>query len=97
MFLKIHRSREAGTVVAICDRELINTTITDGDTEIRITESFYGNRPVTEEEAIEALRVSENANIMGERSIALAVKHGIVDADSCILIGTIPHALVFRL
>ena len=97
MFLKIHRSPEAGMVVAVCDRELLNTTITDGEVEIRITESFYGNRPASEEEVVHALRDAENANIMGERSVALAVQHGIVEEASCILIGNVPHALVFRL
>ena len=84
-------------VVAVCDRELINTTIENDGVKIMITESFYGNRCATEDEVVEALRATENANIMGERSVALAVKHGFVDADSCILVGTIPHALVFRL
>ena len=97
MFLKIHRSPEAGMVVAVCDRELMNTTITDGDVEIRITGSFYGNRPATEEEVVSALHDAENANIMGERSVALAVRHGIVEEGSCILVGKVPHALVFRL
>jgi len=97
MFLKIHRSPEAGTVVAVCDRELINTTIEHDGAAIAITEAFYGNRCVTEDEVVEALRAAENANIMGERCVALAVRHGIVDADSCIRIGTVPHALVFRL
>ncbi len=84
-------------VVAVCDRELINTTIADGEVEIRITESFYGNRVATEEEVVTALRATENANIMGERSVALAVRHGIVEEASCILVGRVPHALVLRL
>lgn len=97
MFMKIHRSPDAGIIVAVCDRELVNTTITDGDVEIRISESFYGNRSATEEEIVNALTDAGNANIMGNRSVALAVKHGIVAEESCIRIGRVPHALVFRL
>ena len=97
MFMKIHRSPEAGIVVAVCDRELVDTTITDGNVEIKISGSFYGNRSATEEEILNALADAGNANIIGERSVALAIRHGIVDAESCIRIGTIPHALIFRL
>lgn len=97
MFLKIHRAPDGTTVVAVCDRELINSTIADGDLEICITESFYGNRLAAENEVAEALARAENANIMGERSVALAVSLGIVSRSSCIMIGNIPHAQVFRL
>ncbi len=97
MFLKIHRLPDAGTVVAVCDRELINTTITDGGLDVRITESFYGNRSVTEDEVREALMKADNANIIGERAVSLAVKTGVVSQSSCIMIGKVPHALVFRL
>ena len=97
MFLKIHRAPDGTTVVAVCDRELINSTITDGDLAICITESFYGSRPAGESEVAEALARAENANIMGERSVALAVNLKIVSRSSCIMIGDVPHAQVFRL
>ncbi len=97
MFLKVHRSPDGNTVVAVCDRELINTTITDGEIEIRISEAFYGNRSVTENEVREALLHADNVNIMGERSVDLAVSAGILSRSSCIMIGDIPHAPVFRL
>jgi len=97
MFLKVHRSPGTGTVVAVCDRELINTILTDGELEVRVTEAFYGNRCATEEEVREALMDADNANIMGERAVALAVGLGIITASSCIMIGRTPHAQLFRL
>lgn len=97
MFLKIHRAPDGLAVVAVCDRELINTTITDGDLTISITESFYGNRVVRKEEVVQALMDANNANIMGERSVALAVDMGIITRDSCMMIGSVPHAQLFRL
>jgi hypothetical protein len=97
MFLKIHRPPHAGTVVAVCDRELINTILTDGDLEVRITESFYGNRCVPEQEVAEALRGADNANIIGRRAVALAIGLGIITESSCIMIGQIPHAQIFGL
>lgn len=97
MFLKIHQSPDGGTVVAVCDRELINSIIIDGDREVPITESFYGTKRVTDDEVRHALLAADNANIMGERAVAFAVGLGIVSESSCIMIGRVPHALVFRL
>lgn len=96
MFQKIHRAPDGTMIVAVCDRELINTTITDGELTVRITEAFYGNCQVTEAEVKDALSSADSANIMGERSVAFAVEMGIVDLSSCIMIGNIPHAQVFR-
>lgn len=97
MFLKIHRHPDGMMIAAVCDRELINTKITDGELEIPITESFYGSRCATRDEVVAALSDANNANIMGERSVALAVELGFVARDSCIMIGSVPHAQVFRL
>jgi hypothetical protein len=97
MFLKIHRSPETGSIVAVCDRELINTTIIDGDMEVHITNFFYGDCQTGEEVVGEALSHADNANIIGERAVALAIKMGLVSRAGCIMIGTIPHAQIFRL
>jgi hypothetical protein len=97
MFLKIHRSPGTGTVVAVCDRELINTILTDGELEVLVTEAFYGNRCATEQEVKDALMDADNANLMGERAVALAVGLGIVAESSCMMIGKTPHAQLFRL
>ncbi len=97
MFLKIHRAPDGGSVLALCDRELINTTIADDGITVFITESFYGNRCVSEDEVRKALKQADNANILGERAVSLAVDMGIISRSSCIMIGNVPHAQVFRL
>jgi uncharacterized protein len=97
MFLKIHRAPRNCEIVAVCDRELINTTITDGDVEVHINEAFYGNRRADEEEVREALKNAENANIMGERAVAIAIELGLISRAGCIMIGSVPHAQIFRL
>ena len=97
MFVKIHHSPEAGDVVAVCDSELLNTTIGDGEIEVHITESFYGNRHASEKEVREALAHAGNANLMGERTVALAIDMGLVTRSGCIMINNVPHALIFRM
>lgn len=97
MFMKIHRSRESPDVVAVCDRELINTTISGERMTVTVTGAFYGTTPATEEEIRKALQSAGNINLMGERTIRLAVEMGLITKDDCIMIGKIPHVQVYCL
>lgn len=97
MFLKVHCSPGAGDIVAVCDRELLNTTIRHGGLSVRISEAFYGNCPATEDMVREALKKAGNINLMGERSVGVAIEMGIISRSGCIMIGDIPHAQVYSL
>jgi hypothetical protein len=79
----------------VCDRELINTTITHEKLNVKITEDFYGNSPATEEEIRKALKTAGNINLMGERSVSLAIEMGLITRSGCIMIGDVPHAQIF--
>jgi uncharacterized protein len=97
MFMKIHRSRETRDVVAVCDRELINTTISNDTMAVAITEAFYGSSPATEEEVRKALKDAGNANLMGERTVSLAIEMGLVTRSGCMMIGRVPHVQIYQL
>lgn len=97
MFLKIHRSQQLGDIVAVCDRELLNTTIHHGDLTMNITETFYGNTPANESEVRDALKNAGIINLMGERSVGIAIGMGLVTTSGCMVIGTVPHAQIYRL
>jgi uncharacterized protein len=97
MFLKVHCSPGTGDIVAVCDRELLNTTISDGELSVQITEGFYGNTPASEEMVRTALKKAGNINLMGKRSVKIAVEMGLVTPSGCKMIGDIPHAQVYSL
>jgi hypothetical protein len=97
MFLKIHRTPDKGEVVAVCDRELLNATLSEGDLEVCISEKFYGTTLATEQEVRNALQNAANANLFGARTIAVAVDMGLVAYETCISIGDVPHAQIFRI
>lgn len=46
---------------------------------------------------MEALRAGGNINLMGERSVAVAVRMGLISRADCIMIGTVPHAQIYQL
>lgn len=97
MFLKVHHSRDMGDVVAVCDRDLLNTTIRHDKLSVTITETFYGNIPATEAEVRDALKKAGNINLIGERSVNVAVSMGLVTRQACLMIGNVPHAQIFRI
>lgn len=97
MFLKIHRSPELGDVVAVCDRELINTTISSDTVTVTISEAFYGTTPATADGVRQALKQACNANLMGERTVSLAIDMGILTRSACMMIGKVPHAQIYQL
>lgn len=97
MFMKIHRSPDGGDIVAVCDRELINTTIACETMKVMITGDFYGTCPVTEAEVAEALKKAGNINLMGDRAVSIAIGMGLISKSSYIMIGAIPHAQVYQL
>lgn len=97
MFLKVHRSRDTGDIVAVCDRELLNTTVHHEKLSITITETFYGNTLATEDEVKDALKNAGNINLIGERSINLAIEMGLITKSGCMMIGKVPHAQIYRL
>ena len=97
MFLKVHRTPGAGEIVAVCDRELLNTTVRHRDVEVHISETFYGNTPADEERVRGALSTATNANLFGRRTIEIAIGCGAVDRECVVLIGGVPHAQIFRI
>ena len=95
MHLKIHKISGCDTIVAACDANLIGQTLTCPQCDIVVDEAFYGSESATEEEIIHALKSAANANIIGEKVCSIALKAGIIDKDTIILIGNIPHAQIY--
>ena len=97
MFLKIHHFPGSADVVAVCDRELLNTTITNNKITVTVHDSFYGTIPASEEEVQAALKTAGNINIMGERAVNVAISLNLVTRSECIMIGKVPHAQIYRI
>jgi len=97
MLLKIHRASECREVVGICDRELVERTFKEGEITLFISESFFGNQPVSEDEVIRVLSTSDNITIFGKRCVDLAIRQGVVEPESCLMVEGIPYVTVVQL
>ena len=85
-------------VVAACDKELLGKKFEEGKFQLDVKESFYKGEETTEEKAIEIMRnmskEDSTFNIVGEKSVATAIKAGVIDEISVGKIKGIPFALI---
>ncbi len=58
--------------------------------------SFYDGAFASEEELVVNLRAATCANLVGKRTIKVAVSAGIINKDGVIRIGGVPHAQLYR-
>jgi len=96
MYLKIYKNGEH-VLVAACDKEVLGKTLEHGNTVVEVSRAFYEGEYVSEEELQKALKESTTANLFGEKTIKCAIKCGLIDPDSVIIIDNIPHAQIFRI
>ncbi|MBP2029144.1 hypothetical protein J2755_000064 [Methanohalophilus levihalophilus] len=95
MYLKIHKQGD-GMVLAACDQKLIGSKLKKGKICVEVTESFYKGDIVSEEKLMEELKCCVNANLFGEKVINCAIKCGMVDPDTVMIIDGVPHVQIYR-
>lgn len=93
MYLKIHKMGHQ-EVVALCDEELIGKTLEEKKFQLKVSESFYKGEELSEDKIIDVLKFKSNINIVGKKSIELALKIGIISKENIIKIKGVPHAQV---
>ena len=84
-------------VVSVCDTNLVGKTFTEGELELKVSEQFYKGEEKTVEEVSELIKEAKNLTLVGEESINLAEKIGILEKDNVLVIDGIPHAQLFQI
>lgn len=96
MYFKIHESYR--DVIAICDSELIGKTFEEGKLSLEIKESFFKGEKISEEKLIRLMgnmsKEDATFNIVGEKSVNVAIKSGIISNDNVIKVQGIPFVLI---
>jgi len=96
MIVRIYK-RGKEVVVAACDRELIGKTFRSGELRLHVSRHFYGEEIAGEERLIKALSLCTIANLVGQRTVAVAKRAGFIDENGVIYIDGIPHAQLFKM
>ena len=81
----------------ICDAGLLGRTLNNGDFTLKISEGYYAQKIIEEEEAKELLRGSNNINMVGKEIISLSVSMGIGSQKGVKEIDGVPFLIVFKL
>ncbi|MFB6311609.1 MAG: DUF424 domain-containing protein [Salinirussus sp.] len=90
------RETDEGLLVAACDAGLIGKTFENGDVSLTVDEAFYASEAA--EHGVSADRVAESlascvtANLVGSRTVEIAVERGFVDEETVLEIGGTRHA-----
>lgn len=95
MQIKIHKSYR--NVISLCDSELIGKKFEQDKRQLDINERFYGGDKISRDEAIKILNQQKNEdatfNIVGEKSITVAIETGIITHEHVGKVDNIPFAL----
>jgi len=96
MYIKIHEA--CRKIIAICDSNLLGKRFEQGNLQLEVNEAFYGGEKKTEQEIEEMVRdfITDDAsfNLVGEKTIKIALKLGLIDEEGIIYVQGIPHAIV---
>ena len=90
-------SASGNLMLNICDPELVDKTLQDGNTKIKINPNYYAERDVDEHEAKNLLTKCNSINMVGEKTVSLATSLGIGSEKSIRRIEGIPFLLVFKM
>ena len=81
----------------ICDAELLGKKITQDDLTIHISESYYGERFVDEEEAESLLKTSSIINMAGAETVSLSIKLGVGSENGIKKVSGVPFLIIFNM
>lgn len=95
MYIKKHMIRDK-IIFAVCDEDLIGKKFSKGDLVLDISKDFYKGEKKSEKELKGIIKNFENVNLVGRKTIKFALKLGILNEESIIIIGGIPHAQIVQ-
>ena len=96
IYVRIHKAPN-DIILAACDEEVLGKTFTGDDMKITVSETFYNGELVSEEVFVEHMKGASIMNLVGERTIALAIENGHVLEENVIDIGGVKHAQVVKI
>ena len=83
-------------LVAACDVTILGKTLKHGALTFEVKKSFYGDKKVKLEEAIDLIKNSTSANLVGHNIVNEALKERLVHPNAVMLISGVPHAQLIK-
>lgn len=90
MIVKTHERKE-GSIVCVVDEDLLGKKFEENDLQLDLNSDFYKGDEKTFEEVGDLVRNANGVNLVGERTIKLALEEGIIDESMVKKISGIPY------
>ena len=87
---------KGNVLVNICDLELIGRTVTEGKLKMHISKEFYLGETVDDAEALNLIRRCAIVNLVGQRSVSLAVDNSVGSRQAIREIEDVPFLMVYK-
>jgi len=91
------RDTEEGLLVSVCDPDVLGETFENGQVSLTVEAEFYDGEEVDEEAVVDSLARCAVANIVGTRSVEVAIEHGFVEEGNVLDLGETRHAQMLRM
>ena len=88
---------QKNAMLNICDAELLGKNITEGELNMHISESYYGEKFIDREEAKTLLQNSSIINMVGKETVSLSLELGIGSENGVKIISDVPFLIVFKM
>jgi len=88
---------QKNTMLNICDVELLGKQISQDELNMKISESYYGEKLVDKEEAKSLLQNSSIINMVGKNTVSLCIELGLGSESGIKTISDIPFLIIFKI
>lgn len=96
ILVKVHESYR--WVVAVCDEDVFSRKLVEGNRVLDVSGEFFNGEKMSEAEAVDEIvrcnREDATFNFVGEESVGIAKRLGLVKDEGVVEIEDVPFALV---
>lgn len=83
-------------MVAVCDKDIIGRSFKEGRLRLEVKEAFYRGALVSFEDAIEEIKKSTIANIVGNDIVSKAINCKLIHESIVLRISGVSHAQIIK-
>lgn len=83
-------------MASICDEELLDTTVKNGEIEMSISREYFGENKVSLEDALETIRKSKIINLAGTRIVNETIRAQLASSLAVMKVGSILFLMIYK-
>lgn len=89
--------KETEVLLAACDSRLLGETLRSDGVRLTVSKTFYHNDTVDEKELMRMMSEATSMNLVGNATVGVARKLGLVSEKGAMTIGGEEHAQIVRM